>query len=72
MGTFATRRQVFEKDSTDNVLVGLKGEADLSETKHWKASATLKLVGGVPGDDWSMFPFARSLRCGTTRVDTTR
>ena len=29
MGTFATRRQVFEKDSTDHVLVGLKGEADL-------------------------------------------
>jgi len=55
-GTFATRRQVFEKDSTDNVLVGLKGEADLSETKHWKASGVVKLVGGEPGDDWSIFP----------------
>ncbi len=56
MGTFATRRQVFEKDSTDHVLVGLKGEADLSETKHWKASSYLHLVGGEPGDDWSIFP----------------
>ena len=56
MGTFATRRQVFEKDSTDHVLIGLKGEGDLSEAKHWKASSTLKLVGGDPGDDWSMFP----------------
>lgn len=56
IGTFATRRQVFEKDSTDHVLIGLKGEADLSETKHWKASSVLKLVGGDPGDDWSIFP----------------
>jgi hypothetical protein len=38
------------------VLVGLKGEADLTETKHWKASSVLQLVGGDPGDDWSIFP----------------
>ena len=56
MGTFATRRQVFEKDSTDHVLIGLKSEADLSATRHWKASSVLKLVGGDPGDDWSIFP----------------
>jgi hypothetical protein len=67
MGTFATRRQMFEKDSTDNVLVGLQGEADLSETKHWKASSTLKLVGGDPGDDWSMFPVHEILE---TRYNT--
>jgi Acetoacetate decarboxylase (ADC) len=56
LGTFATRRQVFEKDSTDHVLIGLPAESDLSETKHWKASSVLKLVGGDPGDDWSIFP----------------
>ncbi len=56
LGTFATRRQVFDKDSTDHVLVGLKGETDLTETRYWSASSTLKLVGGDPGDDWSIFP----------------
>jgi Acetoacetate decarboxylase (ADC) len=56
MGTFATRRQVFEKDSTEHVLIGLKGEADLRECKHWRASSVLQLVGGGPGDDWSIFP----------------
>jgi acetoacetate decarboxylase len=56
MGTFATRRQVFEKDSTDNVLVGLRGELDDTEIRHWKATSVLKLVGGDPGDDWSIFP----------------
>ena len=56
LGTFATRRQEFEKESTDHVLIGLKGDTDLSETRHWKASSTLKLVGGDPGDDWSIFP----------------
>jgi hypothetical protein len=56
MGTFATRRQAFEKDSTDHVLVGLRGQTDWSEVRHWKATASLKLVGGEPGDDWSIFP----------------
>src|SRR3954469_23191302 len=56
MGTFATRRQVFEKDSTDHVLVGLKGEIDWTEVKHWTATGTLQIVGGEPGDEWSMFP----------------
>lgn len=56
LGTFATRRQVFEKDSTQNVLVGLSGETDLSNTTYWKASASISLSGGEPGDDWSLLP----------------
>ena len=56
MGTFATRRQTFEKDSTDHVLIGLQPETDQRDTIHWKASATLSLPGGEPGDDWSILP----------------
>ena len=61
----------FEKDSTDHVPVGLKSGVDLSDAKQWKASSTLKLVGGDPGDDWSI-QFARSCRLDTTQVVTTR
>lgn len=72
MGTFSTRRQVFEKDPTDQVLIGLKGETDLSETKYWDASSVLKLVGGDPGDDWSIFPVREvvSTRYNTGGYDT--
>jgi hypothetical protein len=62
MGTFATRRQVFEKESTEHVLVGLKGDTDLTQTIHWKATATVHLVGGEPGDDWSILPVGEVLQ----------
>ena len=67
MATFATRRHVFEKDSTDQVLIGLEAEADLSDTKHWKASSVLELAGGEPGDDWSILPVHEVVR---TRYNT--
>ena len=38
------------------MLIGTKSGVDLTEAKHWRASSTLKLVGGDPGDDWSIFP----------------
>jgi hypothetical protein len=72
MGTFATRRQIFDKDPTEHVLVGLKGEADLGSAIHWKATATVKLVGGEPGDDWSILPVGEVLqaRYNTGGYDT--
>lgn len=55
--TYATRRQLFEKDSTENLLITVKSTHEGHEVvRHWKATSVLKLVGGQPGDDWSMFP----------------
>jgi hypothetical protein len=54
---YASRRQTFEKDSTEHVLVDVKRTSTGQDAvRHWKASATLKLVGGQPGDDWSILP----------------
>jgi hypothetical protein len=57
LATYASRRQEFEKESTSHVLVSAKGQVeDASEVRYWKASSILKLLGGDPGDDWSLLP----------------
>lgn len=55
--TSIARRPAWEKAEKPNVLLGSRGEpADPADMTYWKGSAVLKLVGGDPGDDWSILP----------------
>lgn len=54
---YASRRPYYDKDSTENVLVDVTRTAVPAENvQYWKGSSVVKLVGGQPGDDWSIFP----------------
>lgn len=55
---YASRRQNLEAASTEHVLVDVKRstQGHAAQVQHWTASAVLQLVGGQPGDDWSIFP----------------
>lgn len=57
MLTYATKRQSFDGSDVGHVLLSARGQVeDPSAVRHWTAKSVLKLVGGDPGDDWSMIP----------------
>ena len=60
MTTYEVQRRPWETSPTRNALVAITGQppeavADGS-SQRWRGSAVLKFPGGVPGDDWSIFP----------------
>jgi hypothetical protein len=55
--TSIARRPPWENADKPNVLLGSRSEpADPKHMIFWTGSSVLKLVGGVPGDDWSILP----------------
>lgn len=55
--TSVARRQSWDTAGKRNILLGTGvNPADPDDMIFWKASSILKLVGGDPGDDWSILP----------------
>ena len=58
--TFECRRRPWENHPTENALIGIKVEKvpgqGFSMAEYWEGSAVLNFPGGVPGDNWSVFP----------------
>jgi len=54
--SYEIRRRSFEPDKNPNMLCAVEVSRLAETVEHWTASSTLKLVGGDPRDDWSMFP----------------
>ena len=55
--TSVARRPPWESAEKKNVLLGGGAvPADPDDMVFWKGSSVLNLVGGDPGDDWSMIP----------------
>ena len=60
MTTYEVQRRPWETSPTQNALVAITGKPPEAVTEgssqRWRGSAVLKFPGGVPGDDWSIFP----------------
>ncbi|WP_461186648.1 acetoacetate decarboxylase family protein [Arthrobacter sp. Z4-13] len=55
--TSIARRPPWEEATKPNVLLGGRSEpADPDDMTFWSGDAVLELVGGDPGDDWSILP----------------
>ena len=55
--TSVARRPPWENAGKQNVLLGGRSEpADPNDMVFWTGSAVLRLIGGDPGDDWSILP----------------
>ena len=55
--TSVARRPAWENAEKQNVLLGGRSEpADPADMVFWTGSAVLDLIGGDPGDDWSILP----------------
>jgi hypothetical protein len=55
--TSIARRPPWEQAEKENVLLGSSpSSAKPEDMVFWSGSATLKLLGGDPGDDWSILP----------------
>ena len=60
VSTYEVQRRPWEDSPTRNALVAITGEppekSSSTNSQYWQGSAVLKFPGGVPGDDWSIFP----------------
>ncbi|WP_066285479.1 acetoacetate decarboxylase family protein [Arthrobacter sp. B6] len=74
MLTYATRLNPFEPEARYGLLSPLGQVFEPAEVQFWSATAVLKLLGGDPGDDWSLLPVlevvdARYNRGGRSSLD---